>query len=148
FAQQFRGLAGRLVVLAERVGEARVRIRAYVDVGYPRQLLDIGAELSCAERTVQTDGRGTRVTNRVPERLGRLTRKRPARSVGDRAGYDQRQIDARLVHCLPDCECGGLRVERVENRLDQQQVDAALDQRLRRHSIGVDELIEIDVAKG
>ena len=42
----------------------------------------------------------------------------------------------------------GLGVQRVEDGLDQQQVDAAFDQRARAFEIGRSELVEIDVAEG
>ena len=40
-----------------------------------------------------------------------------------------------------------LGVQRVEDRLDQQQVDAAFDQRARADRVGRRELIEVDVAE-
>ena len=51
-----------------------------------------------------------------------------------------------LLEVAGDGEDGGLGVERVEDRLDQQQVDAAVDQTAGRFGVGRDQLVEGDVA--
>ena len=58
----------------------------------------------------------------------------PDTMIGSRA---PRRSNARL-----DREQRRLGVERVEDRLDQQQVGAAVDQALGRFGVGVDELVE------
>ena len=57
FAHQRRGLAGLLVVFAERIGQAGIRIGAHRDIGDARELLDVGTQLLGAERAVQPDHR-------------------------------------------------------------------------------------------
>ena len=47
--QDLRRLAGGLVVIAEGVRQARVRIGAHVGVGDARELLDVRTELFAAE---------------------------------------------------------------------------------------------------
>ena len=42
---------------------------------------------------------------------------------------------------------GGLGVQRVDDRLDQQQIDAAEQQRARRVQVGRHQLIEVDAAE-
>ena len=63
---------------------------------------------------------------RVPERLDRLSRECAAGGVGDGAGNHHRQRQAVFFGKLLDGEHGGLGVERVEHRLDQNQVGAAI----------------------
>ena len=60
---------------------------------------------------------------------------------------DRRQLDAHLVEHLQDREARRLGVQRVEDRLDQEQVDAALDQAARLLGVGLDQLVEGDVAE-
>ena len=91
-----------------------------------------------AERAVDADHERLGVLDGDPERLGRLTREvaaaasiavkdDPQRSAGrDLGGGDER----------------GLRVERVEDGLDQQQVDAALDEPAHLLGVGLDDLVE------
>ena len=113
----------------------------------PRQLLDVRAHQRRAQRAVEADGKRLRMAHRVPERLGRLARERAARGVGDRAGDDERQAHAARLEVFVDREQRGLGVERVEDGLDQQQVDAAVDQRGHRFGVGGHQLVEADVAK-
>ena len=48
--------------------------------------------------------------------------------IGDRPGHDERQALAGLVEGRLDGEDRGLGVERVEDRLDDEEVRAALDE--------------------
>ena len=83
-----------------------------------------------------------------PERLDGLAAERPAGRVDDRARQDERKAGAGgLVRAL-DAEDRGLAVERVEDRLDQEDVGAALDQTLGRFLVGGGELLERHVAGG
>jgi hypothetical protein len=126
--------SGRLVEagVAHRIGQAGVRVHAQEGVGLARQLFDVRAHQRRAQRAVQADGERPGVAHRIPEGLDRLARQDAARRVGDRARDHQRQpVQAgglALGHDFVDREQRRLRVQRVEDGLDQQQVDPALDQ--------------------
>ena len=68
----------------------------------------------------------------IPERSDGLTRQRAAGAIGDRAGDHDRQAHAAALAVLVDREQRRLGIQRVEDGLDQEQVDAAFDQRRRR----------------
>ena len=148
-AHQPRGLGGRLVVagVGHRVRQPRVGVARHEAVGHARDLLEVGPHQRRAERAVQAHRQRLRVTHRVPERRRRLTRKRTARRVGDRAGDDDRQPSTGRVERLLEAEQRRLRVQRVEHGFDEQQVGAALDQSERGLAIGGDQLVPGDVAR-
>jgi hypothetical protein len=147
FAYQRCGLAGLLVVLAEGVRQAGIRIGADRHIGDARELLDIGAQLLRPERAVEPDHGGLAVADRIPEGLDRLPRERAAGGIGDRARDHDRQIDRQLAHGAAHGVQRRLGVERVEDGLQQDQVGPAFDQRRGRLTVGRHQLVEIDVAK-
>ena len=73
-AQRRRGLVRLLVVLAERVRQAGVRMTAHVTIGQARELGDIRPHLHGAERTVHADAERLRVRDAHPEGIDGLTR--------------------------------------------------------------------------
>ncbi len=81
---------GRLVVAAELVGQAGVRVGRDRPVGDPGQDVEVLAELRRPERAVEPDDHGVGVADAVPEGLDRLARQGPARGVDDRARDHQR----------------------------------------------------------
>ena len=127
-AQDARHVLGRLVVLAHLVGQAGIRVQRGVGLGDAGQLLDVRAQVLRAERAVEPDRERPGVRHRIPERADGLAGQRAARAVGDRAGDHHRQPGAVPLEIVVDGEQRGLGVERVEDGLDQQQIDAALDQ--------------------
>ncbi len=100
-----------------------------------------------AERAVQAERERLRVAQRIPERLDRLAGQDAAGRVGDGARDHDRQSLAGVVEQLVEREERGLRVQRVEDRLDEEQVDAAVEQRLRLLVIRIAQLVERDVAR-
>ena len=147
-AQDLRRFARGLLVFAERVRQTRVRIGAYMGVGDARELLDIRTQLFAAERAVEAHSRRTHVTHGVPECLGRLAGQCASGCVGDRSRHDDRQIDPELIERLADGEQRRLGIQRIEYRLDQEHVHAALDERAGGARIAPSELLEVDVAEG
>ena len=144
------GDLGRLVEagLAHRVGQAGVRIAADEGVaGDLRQLLEVGPHQRRAEGAVEADRERPGVAHAVPERRHRLAGEDAARGVGDGAGDDHRQPLAALLHQLVEGEDRRLGVERVEDRLDQEQVAAAFEQALGLLAVGGAQLGEGDVAR-
>ena len=107
----------------------------------------MGAHLLGAERAIEPDRERRGVRDRIPERLRRLPGQKPAGAVGDGAGDHHRHVDAARVQLFGDGEDRGLGVERVEDRLDQQHVDAAVDQAAHLLAIGLAQLVEGDGAE-
>ncbi len=87
------------------------------------------------------------MAQRVVEGLRGLAGQCAARLVGDRAGDHDRQAQAVFVEDLLAREYGCLRVEGVEDRLDEEEVDPAGDQAARRLRVGLHQPAEVDVAK-
>ena len=144
--EEGRGLLGRLVVLAEGVGEPGVGVAGDEGVRDPRHLGDVGAHLLGAERAVETDRDRVHVPDRVPERLGHLAGQGAAGRVGDRPRHDDRPAPAVVLEHRLHREDRGLGVEGVEDRLDEEQVRAALEQAAGRLGVRLDQLVEADVA--
>ncbi len=131
-----------LVVLPELVRQPGVRIGAGEGVGDVRDLGEMRAHRVGPERAVEADGEGPRMAHRVPEGGRRLPRQRPPREVGDRARDHHRQVDAPLGEDLLAGEDRRLGVQRVEDRLDQDQVGAAVDQPADLLAIGEPQVVE------
>ena len=140
--------SGLSSIVPELVRQAGIRIGADQRVGDARRCSAMCARISFgAERAVQAD----RERRRVPDRSSRTP---PAsgptasgRTVGDGAGDHHRHVDAARLVTLGDGVDRGLGVERVEDRLDQQQVGAAVEQPAHLLAIGVAQLVEGDGAE-
>ena len=137
-----------LLVVAEGVRKARVRMHARVAVGEARELLHVLADLLRPQRAVDADDEWIRVLDRGPERLQRLARERAAGEVDDRDRDPEGQVDAFLVQHVATRGDGGLRVQRVEDRLDEEEVDAAVDEAAHLLRIALAHVIEGDCAVG
>ena len=87
------------------------------------------------------------MADRMPERSRRLAGKGAARAVGDGARDHQRHLKAALGEGLEAGEDRGLGVQRVENRLDEENIRAAVDETLDLLAIGDAELVEADRAE-
>ena len=135
-----------LVVLAERVGQAGVRVAGDEGVRDPRHLGDVGPHLRRAERAVEADRDRLRVPDRVPERLGDLTGQRPPGGIGDGARDDHRPAASALLEQRLDGEHRRLGVQRVEDRLDDEEVGTTVDQAVGGFEVGGDQLVVGDVA--
>ena len=147
FADQRRHGVRAFVVMAEFVGQAGIGIGADQRVGDAAELGEMRAHLLGAERAIETDRQRRRVRDRIPERFRRLARQQPAGAVGDGAGDHHRQIDAARVELFGDGEDGGLGVERVEDGLDQQRIDAAVEQAAHLFGVSDAQFVEGDRAK-
>ncbi len=142
FAEQFRHEGRALVVAAERIGQSGVRIGADQRIGDPPDLGDMGAHLARAERAIKPDRERLRVRDRGPERFRRLPRERAARPVRDGAGDHHRQADRPLRKQRLEREDRSLRIQGVEDRLDQQDIDPAVHQPARLLAVGRDQIVE------
>ena len=145
--EQPRRLRGVLVVLPEGVRQPGVRVAAHPGVGEARQLAQVGPHLAGPEGAVDADREGARVGDRDPEGVDRLSRERAPAAIGDRHRDYQRDLGAPLVEDVEDGGDRRLRVQRVEDRLDQQQVRAAVEQPARLLGVGVADGVERDGAE-
>jgi len=68
------------------------------------------------------------MTHGVPKTLDRLTRQDTTRRIGYGTGHHHGQAFAALSENLFDCKDRRLGIERVENRFNQNQIDAAIEQ--------------------
>ena len=139
--------AGRVrpfVVAAESIGQARIRVGARVAVGEAGELLHVVAHLTRAQRAVDPDDQGSGVLDRSPEGLQGLAGERPAREVDDRHRDPERDLDVELVEHVARGHDGRFGVERVEDRLDQEQVDAAVDEASHLLRVALAHVVESD----
>ena len=134
------------VVAAELVRKPGVRVRAHRDHGNSGELLDPRAQLDRPERAVEPDRERPRVLDRVPERFDRLPRQGAAGSVGDGARDDDREAPAQLFEHRFESVDRGLRVQSVEHRLDEEEVHATRNERVRCLFVGSPQLVEARVA--
>ncbi len=114
------------------------------DVG---QRLDVRAQVVRAERAIESDRQRPRMSHRIPERLRGLPGEGAPGAVGDGAGNHDWHAAAAGVEQFVDREQCGLRVQRVEDRLDHEQVRAAIEQAARGFGVVVDQFLERHVAE-
>ena len=119
-------------------------MRARVAVGEAGELLHVVAHLTRAQGAVDPDDQGSRVLDRSPEGLEGLAGEGPAREVDDRHRDPERHLDAELVEHVARGHDGRFGVERVEDRLDQEQVDAAVDEASHLLGIALAHVVEGD----
>ncbi len=145
-ADQAGHVFGRLVILAELVGQAGVRIGAHQRVGDTADVGDMRAEIFGAERAVEADGDRFGVPHRIPERFRQLSRQQAAGFVGDGARDHHGYVDAAFFGDFGNgVECR-LGVQRVEDGFDQQQVGAAVQEPVDLFAIGLAQIVEGDGA--
>ena len=135
-----------LVVLAEGVGQAGVRVAGDVGVRDPRHLGDVGPHLRRAQGAVEAHRDRLRVPDRVPECFGDLTGQRPPGSIGDGARDDHRPAASAVLEQRLDGEHRRLGVQRVEDRLDDEEVGTTVDQAVGGFEVGGNQLVVGDVA--
>ena len=128
FTQRRGHLLRRLVVSTQLVGQTGIRVGRHGQVGDPRQDVEVLAQLLRAERAVEADDQWLRVTDAVPERLDGLSGQGPTGGVDDRPADDQRYPLAQLVEHRLNGKNRCLRIQRIEDGLDEQDVGPALDE--------------------
>ena len=131
-----------LVVAAEGVGQAGVRVADDIDRRDARHCLDVGPHLRRAQRAVHACREGSRVLDRSPECFDGLPGEVAAAPVDDRHRHEERKLRRDFHHC----GYRRLRIERVEHRLDQQDVGAALLETACCLRVSVAELVERNLA--
>ena len=146
--EQLRRRLRLLVELAEGIGKAGVGIRGDEGGTDLAQLRDVGADLVCSERAVDAHREGVRVGDGAPEGIHGLPGEGAPAGLGDGHRDHDRQPPPDLLVDLVDRDEGGLGVQGVEDRLDQEEVHAAFDQSPGLLGIGVAKLLEGDGAEG
>ena len=141
-AEELAGLRRLLVVAAEGVGQARVRVADDVHRRDSREVVDVRPHLSGTQRAVHAGGERLGVLDRRPEGLDGLSREVAPAPVDDRHRDEERHVRCHLL----DRRDRGFAVERVEDRLNKKDVGAARYQPARRLGIPAAQLVEGDVA--
>ena len=142
FREQRRHELGRLVVASKFVRQPGIRIGTDQRIGDTPDLGDVSAHFLGAERAVEPDRKRRGMLYRIPERRRRLPGQQPAGAIRNRTGDHDRQPHAA---CLADIRDGGdrrLGVQRVEDRLDEQHIGAALDQAVDLFGVGHAQFVE------
>src|SRR6476646_11993373 len=106
-----------------------------------------GAKLLGPEWAIHPHGERVEVLERIPERLRRLAGEIAPREIGDGVGQHDRQLDSHLVEYLLDGEARSLGVQRVEDSLDQDRIDATFNQPARLRGISLNQRIETHIAE-
>ena len=104
--------------------------------------LDEGPHLVGAERAVESDAGGLRVPDGGHEGLAGLPGERAPAHVDDRAGDEDGHGLVLGLEELLDGEEGRLRVGRVEDRLHEEDVHAAVEESARLLRVRVHHLVE------
>ena len=133
---------GRFVVTAEAVRQSGVRVRRYGAPGDRRQPFDVRQHQFGAVAAVQSYRKRIRMGDRSVESLDRLPGQRPSAGVGDGSGDHHRNPSSAFGESLLDGEQRGFRVQRVEDRLDQQHVRSAVQQTAHLFGIGCPKVVE------
>ena len=147
FAEQRSHGAWAFVVAAELVGQTRIGIGADEGVRDARNLGDVRAHFARAERAVESDRERRGVAHRGPERARRLAGEQPPGAIGNRAGNHHRHVRAAPLVDVDDRGDRRFGVERVEDRLDQQDIGAALEQSFDLLGVGAAQFVEGDRAE-
>ncbi len=115
----------------------------FADAG---ELLHVLTQLIRTQRAVETEGDGFDVAQRMVEGLGSLARESATGGVRDGAGDHHRQAVAQLLEHQVHREGGRLRVEGIEDGLDQDDVGTALNEGMGRFGVGGHQLVIGNVA--
>ena len=147
FAGDARHICGRVIELAESVGQTGVGIARHQSRREARHFADVGPHLFRPQRAVERVGKQIVVRNRSHRRLQNLPAQSPPRSIGNRQRRDNRHALVTLVPQLANREQSRLEIVRIERRFGQQQIDAAVQQRARLFLVGLDHLAPRNRAK-
>ena len=133
---------GRLVVLAERVGQARIRVARDVHIRDLGQLRDVRPHVRRSQCAVDPDGQRASMRNRDPKGFDGLAGQGSAAAVGDRHREHQRQRLAGRRERVLDAHNAGLEVERVDDRLGEDHIGPPVDEATRLLDVGLPHLVE------
>jgi hypothetical protein len=146
-ADQRAGGGWLLVVGAEGVRQTRVGVAAHVARRDSCEFGEEGPHLAGPQRAVDPHREWLRVGDRSPEGFDGLAREGAAAPVADGHRDHQRELDALLFEDLERGDDRGLGVQGVEDGLDQQDVDASLDQSADLLGVGLPQHVERHVSE-
>ena len=138
---------GCLVVAAHDVRQSGVGVGRDACLGHGGEPLEVGQQLPRPVGAVEPHGEQPRMGYRDAEGLDGLSREGAAAGVGQRARDHDGDFAAEPLGQEVDGVERRLGVERVEDRLDEQDVDPAVEKSLRLRRVGVDQLAEGDLAR-
>ncbi len=104
-------------------------------------------QLFGTEAAVEADRQRPGMAHGVPERLHGMARQIAARKVGQRQRDHQRYVAVKFARQLLHRHDSGLAVERVEHRLDEDEIGPASDKRAALFDIDGDDFVECHFAK-
>ena len=136
-----RHLVALLVVATHGVGEPGVGVAEHPAVSSLGQVFDVGNHVLGAESAVKTDRDGLGVGHGVPERFVGLAGESAAGVVHDGTGDEDGNLLAPVREELVDGEHRSLGVQGVEDGLNQQHVNATVDERLHLFVVRGDDLV-------
>ena len=130
------------IVFSHLIGQSGIGMGGDAAGGHIGKDFEMGDELGGAEGAVQANGEQRRMAHGDPEGLGCLSAQRPARGIRDGAADHDGQALAGLIKGFFCGEQGRFGVECIEDRLDEESVDAAVDQGDHLAGVGRDEVLE------
>ena len=139
---------GGLVVAAEGVGQTGIGIAVDAGVCNFRQPTYVRQHVHGAQRTVDPNRKGFRMADGMPEGFRRLARQVAAAGIHHTDGNHDRERMPRVPKQPLDGEERSLGVERVEHRLDQQEIGSAIHKAPCLLAVGRLQCLEGRVAKG
>ena len=131
----------------QRVRHARIRIRGDEAIRLRGEFFEEGAHLVRAERAIQTDGQRLHMPHGIQIRLRDLPGDHRLATRPDGGTDLHRQLDFIFFKHLADRYERRLRIQRIENGLHEQRIDATGDQGAHLMLIRLLHLIEGDVAE-
>ncbi len=139
---------GRFVEAAEGVGQAGIRVADGGNRRQTGQLLEERTHLLGAERAVHSDGEQRHVRDGNPKGLDGLAGKRASAAIDDGDRSDDWHAISGGLEIFLDGEEGGLGIERIENRFEEQEVRAALDEGSGLRGVDFAQLVEGYASRG
>lgn len=132
-----------LVILTELVWEAGVGVGTDEEWAFASYLGKVGHHVVRTERTVETEGEEVDMGDGIEESVERLTGEDTSALVGDRCGdHDGEVGDVAFLQLILNGIEGGLGIETIEDRLDEEDVDTTVEETARLLGIGFGELVE------
>ena len=125
----------------EGIRQTGIRICADEERGDVRELFDVGPHFFRTKSAIEADGQKRKVGKGVEKGFYRLTSERSSAQVGDCARCHDRHARV-LFKKSGDCKKRSLRVQRVENCFNKQNIHPACDEVFNLLGVGGSNLLE------
>ena len=123
-------LFGCLIIRTETVRQPGIRIGTDKVRGMLGQFRQIRLHIGRTERAVQADADQIDMLDRCQKSTQRLSRQRASPLSRQRQGQHDGQVFAFFLQCCFSCLESGFHVQRIEGRLEKDEIDTAVDQGL------------------